>query len=295
VRPHEVLSGLLAARLEPGSQAWLADAQRELTAGTSPTRFAELVALCSRHVKRAPLAPTAQERERAGAALEGWDPERWDRLDAARASLALSLADADGVAAELTLDEAFRHADVGELVALYRALPLFPRPERFRWRMGEGARSNMRAVYEAACCDNPFPARHFDDTAWRSCVLKSLFVGAPLWRVWGLDGRLDSELARMALDFAEERRSAGRPVPPALWLCLGTHGGARALTSMERELRDGPREGRAGAALALARAGETARLALVIEGERDRELGAMMARALDGASSQTAFASLPTA
>lgn len=290
--PREILGELLAARLERGPSAWLADARRDLGAGTSPTRFAELVALCSRHVKRAALAPSSSERARAAGALEGWDPERWDRLDAARALLALSLADADGVSAELTLDEAFRHADVGELVALYRALPLFPRPERFRWRMGEGARSNMRAVYEAACCDNPLPARHFDDTAWRSCVLKSLFVGAPLWRVWGLDGRLDAELARMALDFADERRSAGRPVPPALWSCLGPHGGERALRSIERELREGPREGRAGAALALARAGERARLAELLEHESDAELRAMMARALEGATSQAAFAAL---
>jgi hypothetical protein len=290
-----VLGELLGERLEPGALDWLARARGELEGGASPDRFAELLAVSSRFVKRAPLTPARAERARAAEALEGWDPERWDRLDAARALLVLALRDVDGVGGELTISEAFRHADVGELVALYRALPLLPRPERFRWRMGEGARSNMRAVYEAACCDNPFPALHFDDTAWRSCVLKSLFVGAPLWRVWGLDGRLDAELARMALDFADERRSAGRPVPPALWSCLGTHGGERALRSIERELREGPRDGRAGAALALARAGERERLAAVAKAEVDSELRAMMARAVEGTCSQTAFAALTTA
>ena len=52
-------------------------------------------------------------------------------------------------------------------------------------------------------------------------LLKALFVGAPLWRVYGLDKRIDAELARMALDLADERCSAHREVQPELWLCLG--------------------------------------------------------------------------
>jgi hypothetical protein len=52
--------------------------------------------------------------------------------------------------------------------------------------------------------------------------------------VHGLDERLSGELARMALDLADERRSAGRPVNPLLWLCLGAHGGAGVVPPLER-------------------------------------------------------------
>ena len=57
----------------------------------------------------------------------------------------------------------------------------------------------MLTVFEANACDTPYPATHLDDLAWRQLVIKALFVGAPLWRVYGLDKRLDAELARMAM------------------------------------------------------------------------------------------------
>jgi hypothetical protein len=292
VSAADLLRELLAERLDRGALAWLEQAVAEVAAGVDPDRFAALIAVASRHVKRAPLEPSAEARARAAELVAGWDPQRWDRLDAARVLLALSLPEPEGMNAELLVEEAFRHADVGELVALHRALPLLPRPERFGWRVGEGARTNMRAVFEAACCDNPFPERHFDDVAWRSAVLKALFVGAPLWRVWGLDGRLDEELARMALDYADERRSADRPVPHELWLCLGAHGGERARESLDRELAGGVRPGRAAAALALARAGRLERLAQAARDEDDPWVRAIMERALEGESGQAAFAAL---
>jgi hypothetical protein len=282
----------LGTRLRPAASEWLDSARAEVTAGVDPERFAALFALTSRHVPRAGLSPSDGERAAAGRLLAGWNPERWDQLDAARAGLVLALPDPAGLEAELLLEEALRFADMGELVAAYRALPLLPEPQRFAWRMGEGARSNMRAVFEAACCDTPFPVQHFGDVAWRSAVLKSLFVGAPLWRIWGLDGRLDAELARMALDFADERRSAGREVPHELWLCLGAHGAQRARSSMELELAQGSPRGRAAAALGLARAGATERVRELAARETDARAAGILKRAIAGERGQTAFAAL---
>jgi len=285
VSPDAVLDLLLGERLEPAASERLAQACAEVASGVDPERFAALIALASRNVKRAPLAPSPAERARAAEALPGWNPERWDVLDAARARLVLALPDAGGLAAELFVEEVLRFADVGEAVALYRALPLLPRPARFAWRLGEGARSNMRALFEAAVCDSPFPVTHFDDTAWRACVLKCLFVGAPLWRVWGLDTRLSPQLCETALDFADERRSAGREVPHELWLCLGTHGGARARASRRLEQERGSRRGRAAAVLAAARAGDGAEVRARAAAETDPDAAAIMARACEASAS----------
>jgi len=190
---------------------------------------------------------------------------------------------------------AFRYVDMGELCALYRALAHLPRPERFAWRAGEGARSSMKSVFEAACCDTPYPVRWFDDVAWRQAVIKALFIEAPLWRVFGLDSRLDAEVARMALDLADERRSAGRPVNPETWMCLGANAGERGLASLERELASGPPRGRAAAAIALARAGQRERLLSLAALEEDPLVHRAMSAAMEGKMDALAFSALDPA
>src|SRR5690349_8303394 len=237
------IAAALESRLAPAGAAFLASARDEIRAGCETSRFCGLLSLASRHVPASLLAPTREELSEAGAALEGWNPERWTLRETARVALVLARTDlqvASGVAA---IEAAFAYADMGEACALYKSLALLPEPRRFAARAAEGARTNIRAIFESAVCDTPFPVRWFDDVAWRQCVMKALFVEAPLWRVHGLDGRLDAELARMALDLAEERRSAGRHVNPLLWMCLGTHGGERGLRALLAELEGGAQAG----------------------------------------------------
>lgn len=285
------LRELLGARLAPSAVRWLETSTGEIGAGTSLERFCALFSLAARHARRTPLAPAQAEQDRAGCLLEGWNPERWSVLESLRVVLILACTDLSGDGGVRALTEAFRYADEGELCALLRSLALLPGAERFVWRAGEGCRSNMRSVFEAAALDTPYPARNFDDLTWRQCVIKCLFVGAPLWRLWGLDERLSPELARMALDLADERKSAGRPVPHELWLCLGPHGGARGLAALERELAPANPDtaGRCAALLALARAGEKRRLEQLTAHESAPLVLAALARARAGEIRAPAF------
>jgi hypothetical protein len=294
---------MLASRLSGEAASWLERARREIAGGVEPGRFCELVSVASRHAARnAPphekgraLAPSPAEVESAARASEGWNTERWTLLEAARALLLLSRSDLAEPTAALALEEAFKYADVGEMCALHRAVQLLPEPKRFLWRAGEGCRSSIRAVFEAAACDTGYPARNFDDLAWRQLVIKALFVEAPLWRVHGLDQRLDPELARMALDLADERRSAGRPVQHELWLCLGSHAGERGRAAIERELAGSRTLGRCAAAIALARAGAADRLKELLPAERDPAVARTMLAALEGRSDQSVFRELEKA
>jgi hypothetical protein len=288
---RELLVGILARRVPPAAMGWLDASSRELSASRSPApaEFPTLISLASRHVPRGPLDPTETERAQAFDVLEGWNPERWSLLDASRAVLLLSRRDVGERGMVDALEECFRYADVGELVALYRAIPLLPDSTRFAWRTGEGCRSSMRVVFEAAACDNPLPFTVFDDGAWRQLVIKALFVEAPLWRVYGLDQRLDAELARMALDLADERRSAARPVYPELWACLGRFGGERGRAALEKELAGTTQAGRRAAAIALARAGDIERLSEMSQREKDAVVKSAMESALKGRIHQSAF------
>lgn len=287
-RARELVRDWISARAPAEATRWLDEAAREIAAlpAGPGQRFPTLLALASRRIPRGALAPDERERAAASELVPGWNPERWTLLDAARAVLVLSRSDLATPPGTAALEDCFRYADMGELCALYRVLALLPQPERYVWRAGEGCRSSLRAVYEAAACDTPFPFRHFDADAWRQLVIKAVFVGAPLWRVFGLDQRLDAELARMALDLVEERRAAGRRVQPELWLCLGAHGGERGRQSLERELSGTWPAGRRAAALALARAGHTAPVRAALAGERDPLVRATMETALQGPVSQ---------
>ena len=278
--------------LEPAALAWSHEVHDEIAAGVTDTRFGALISLASRHTKRRRAQPGVERLAAARELLDGWNPEYWMALDVLRVSLVLARHDLESQTAVSAIQGAFQYGDVGELCALYRALALLPQPEAWVWQAGEGCRSNMTEVFEAVACDTPFPAAHFDDVAWRSLVVKAVFVGAPLWRVSGLDQRLSEDLARAALDLADERRSAGRPVQPELWLCLGSHGGERALASIERELSAGPALGRRAAALALARAGQADRLPNLTQSESDPVVLETIERALAGRSNQNEFQSL---
>jgi hypothetical protein len=289
------LDAHLARTLPSASQQWLQGAQRQVAAGMAPADFAGLIALASRYIpRRAALGLDAAARSQAFETLEGWNPERWTLLEAARVRLVLARADLEAPSSVEALETTFAYADIGELCALYKSLCLLPGPKRWVWRAGEGCRSSMRAVFEAVACDSPFPVQHFDDLAWRQMVIKALFVEAPLWRVYGLDRRLDTELARMALDLAEERRSAGRPIQPELWLVLGRHGGARGLALLQQELEQGPHAGRAAAALGLARAGELAPVLAAHAKETHSSVKGVMEQALKGSLAPAAFACLPS-
>jgi len=281
-RARDWLRAAVETRLSDAGRAWFAPSCERVAAGLDDHAFCGVISQASRFARGAALAPGADELARAAAILPGWNPERWTLLEAVRVALILSRSDLDTDAGARAVEEVFRYADVGELCAGYRSLALLPAPERFVWRAGEGARTNMRVVFEAVCCDTPYPVRWFDDVAWRQAVVKCLFVEAPLWRFHGIDERLDAELARMALDLADERHAAGRRVYPELFLCLTDVAGERGLAWIERAFHAGDPGVRQAAALAFARAGRTDRLRELAASESDASVQRAIARALEG-------------
>jgi hypothetical protein len=289
---QNVISGFLRARLDAPALDFLKRSAEEISPGISNSRMAALVSLASRYARNQPLGLSPAELAAAQQLVPGWNPERWSVLDAVRVALILARSDLTHPSFAETLEECFRYADAGELCALYRSFALLPQGERFRWRAAEGCRTNMRSVFEAVACDTPYPVQQFDDIAWRQLVIKAVFIDAPLWRVYGLDTRLSEELARMALDLADERRSAGRPVQPQLWLCLGKFGGTRAIEAMEKELRLPNPDYRRAAVLGLGRAQALPRLKQLLDTETDPFVRTTIEQVLNGRVEQTTFKEL---
>lgn len=120
-----------------------------------------------------------------------------------------------------TIESLFNSAEMNEQVALYGSLPLLAFPESWTLRTAEGIRSNIGVVLEAIMLHNPYPAKNLDEAAWNQLVMKAFFTDKPVHRIEGLDERANITLARILVDYARERRAAGRRMDPMLWRMVG--------------------------------------------------------------------------
>jgi hypothetical protein len=250
-RPEDLLLTWLRRQLPEPGRVWL-DEQLARLDGEVPERDLYVaLGLVPRRLGKADLALLDGDLAQADAARPGWDP-RGLSVDQATRILILLRAGGRGEAFARRFAQLCRTADLGELVAFYRGLPLYPEPERLETQAAEGTRSNMRAVFEAVAHRSPYPKEQFGENRWNHMVLKALFVGSRLHPIQGLEERANPGLARMLSDYAHERWAAGRPVSPELWRCVGPHADAEALADLQRVLATGAEIERQAAALALA-------------------------------------------
>lgn len=235
------LRGWLNAQADTGL-AWLDEAVANLAAGAPDRALFAAFADAPRRVGRDDL-PTHVLRP--GLRLAGWTRDQVARV-------LLLLARPRDEAFLSALGRMFAAADLAELVCLYQALPLLPFPERHVARAAEGVRSNMLPVFQGIAVANPYPAEWLDEGAWNQMVVKAVFVGCPLHGIVGLDRRANPALARMLVDYACERRAAGRAIPPDLWRPVGPFADEeRTLHELRHALSSSDRTQQHAAALAL--------------------------------------------
>lgn len=245
-----LLEGWIERQAGPPGWAWFQDALAAAEQAGEPRALARAIALVPRRLGKGELILTRRDMEEAGAVRRGFDPTGLALDQAARmALLVASCRDPDSTGR--TIEGLCRTADLGELIAVYRGLPLLPSPERLLARAAEGIRSSIKPVFEAVAHRNPFPAEIFDRDSWNQMVLKALFIGSELRPIQRLDERANPELAAILVDYAHERWAAGRPVNPELWRCVGPFADRRALADLRRILREGSAAERSAAALAL--------------------------------------------
>jgi len=249
-QPTDLLETWLKRQLSGDAAAWLNDALDTLASDASDRTFYKLFGFVPRKLGKNDLQLSAGDFSAAEKARPGWDPTGWSVDQAARLLLLLRSASDPQKLFERN-EQLFITADVGELIALYRGLPLYPEPSIYTKRAAEGIRTNIKSVFEAVAHRNPFPREQFDEGAWNQMVLKALFIESPLWPIQGLDERANATLAVMLVDYAHERWAAGRAVRPELWRCVGPYANEQAIADLTKVLSEGSQQERKAAALAL--------------------------------------------
>jgi hypothetical protein len=195
---------------------WVAASLAAIANGAPERDLHIFIGLAPRRLGKADLVLNDGDIAAADAVCPGWNPSGLT-IDGAARILALLSTSSNRPFAERFKDLR-RTADVAEMIALYRGLPLYPDPESLEFEVGEGLRSNLKPVFEAIAHYNPYPRDHFDQHRWNHMILKALFVGSTLGPITGLEDRANLELARILVDYAHERWAAGRSVTDELWI-----------------------------------------------------------------------------
>lgn len=250
-QPIDLLRAWLQQQLAPEQQRWLEERMETLAAERSERALHVALGMIPRKLPKTDLALDEDDLRAARAARRDWDPVGLSLADAARILVLLG-ADISNLSFSERFRELCRTAEVSELIAFYRGLPLYPDPKELVWQAGEGLRTNMRSVFEAIAHRNPFPREAFDEKTWNQMVLKALFVGSTLHPILGLDERANPELAAILCDYAHERWAAGRKVSPELWRCVGPFAEGAMVDDLKRAFQEGDPVEREAAALALA-------------------------------------------
>jgi hypothetical protein len=205
-----VMEELVSRRVSDGA-GWLRGMGR---ASNGLDAFLVALGRTSRHTSRSALDLKPDEIDRLRDVGVTWSLARWAVDDAARAALLLRAGETIDLSVQADLvDRGYQEGDTRQRLAVLRALPLLPEPERFLALAIDAARSGMAPLFEAIACENPYPAVHFPVLNFNQMVVHALMSGVALDRVEGLGARVTPELARMAREYAAERRAAGRSVP----------------------------------------------------------------------------------
>lgn len=174
-----------------------------------------------RHTGKGKLELSEDQIAVADSMRSGWNPSGWTVDQLGRTYLILCYAENGKELFFEKLSKIFDTSDLGEAVALYQNLPILPWPEDLKYRAAEGVRSNITTVFNAVALNNPYPKEYLEEAPWNQIVLKAMFVESPLYKIMGLDERANRTLAKILVEYAHERISAGRPVSPELWRPVG--------------------------------------------------------------------------
>jgi hypothetical protein len=186
--------------------------------------FLGAFAAMARQLGRTPLDLKPEENAYLQTLGIDWPIGGWGMDELGRVMLLLVAARLPEAEFRTLVEQCYQQGDNRERQAVLRALPLLPRAASFLPLAVEACRTNIQPIFEAIACENPYPAVRFSELNFNQMVLKALFMGVPLKRIIGLEGRITPELMRMAHDYASERLAAGRSVPADLWYLTADRG-----------------------------------------------------------------------
>jgi hypothetical protein len=252
--PNEFLATAdhwIAERTDERGIAWFRAAISDVAKAPNERPLSVAIGLAPRRLGKADLALPPADLARAAALRPGLDLGDWSIDQLARVALMAASHDGNDAAFAGRFDSFCATAEINELVALCRGLPLYPGAALIEPRAREAVRSGMKPVFEAVAHRNPYPREIFAEDAWNQMVVKAFFIGSTLWPIQGLDQRANPRLARMLVGLAQERWAAARPVSGEVWRCVAPYADDEGIAALTHGWDAGNDKERLAVALAL--------------------------------------------
>jgi len=241
----------ISQRTDDRGVAWFRSAVDDVMHAANERSLGVAIGLAPRRLGKADLALPVPELARAEALRPGLDLRDWSIDQLARVALMAASHAGNGAAFASRFDGFCATAEINELIALCRGLPVYPDPALIEPRAREAVRSGMKPVFEAVAHRNPYPREAFSEGAWNQMVVKAFFIGSTLWPIQGLDQRANPRLARMLVGLAQERWAARRPVSGEVWRCVAPHADGEGIAALAHGWTTGNDRERLAIALAL--------------------------------------------
>jgi len=241
----------VSQRADDRGGAWFRGAIHDVADAANERALGVAIGLVPRRLGKADLSLPEAELARAEALRPGLDPSDWSIDQLARIALMAASYAGDDAAFASRFDSFCATAEIHELIALCRGLPVYPNAALIEPRAREAVRSGMKPVFEAVAHRNPYPRETFAEDAWNQMVVKAFFMGSALWPIQGLDERANPRLARMLVGLAQERWAARRPVSGELWRCVVPHADSEGVAALTHGWNAGNDKERLAIALAL--------------------------------------------
>ena len=213
----------ISERADEHGVTWFRGAIKDVANAQNERPLGVAIGLAPRRLGKLDLALPVADLARAKALRPGLDLSDWSIDQLARVALMVGSHGGNDAAFAARFDSFCTTAEINELIALCRGLPLYPNAALIEPRAREAVRSGMKPVFEAVAHRNPYPRENFAEDAWNQMVVKAFFIGSTLWPIQGLDERANPRLARMLVGLAQERWAADRPVSGELWRCVAPH------------------------------------------------------------------------
>ena len=246
--------GWISERTSEHGVTWFRGAIREVANASTERPLSVAIGLAPRRLGKADLSLAKADLARAETLRAGLDLGDWSIDQLARVALMAASHSGDDSAFAARFDSFCTTAEINELIALCRGLPVYPNPNLIEPRAREAVRSGMKPVFEAVAHRNPYPRETFAEEAWNQMVVKAFFIGSTLWPIQGLDQRANPRLARMLVGLAQERWAAQRPVSGELWRCVAPHADNEGISALAHGWNVGNDKERLAIAFALRRA-----------------------------------------